>query len=228
MIAKSNSFRRAPSAPSKTQAAYFIPVIMLAAIVLVATAPSPARRSSRASFIPAPATSPFAADKGKLRIMVNGQQVGKEDFEISPSGNNWVASGKSEIQSPQGSSRVNGTLEVKPDGTPIHYQWSTEGPKKNSATVTFSGSKADIELRLEGARPYNQQFTFNSPLVVVLDNNLYHQYAILGRIYDWDKKGPEALPSSRSGSRMWREQNLTSCASKRKITRLTHFSTAPS
>jgi hypothetical protein len=193
MIAKSNSFRRAPSAPSKTQAAYFIPVIMLAAVVLAATAPSPTRRSSRASFLPAPATSPFAADKGKLRIMVNGQQVGKEDFEISPSGNNWVASGKSEIQSPQGSSRVNGTLEVRPDGTPIHYQWSTEGPKKNSATVTFSGSKADIELRLEGARPYNQQFTFNSPLVVVLDNNLYHQYAILGRIYDWDKKGPQTF-----------------------------------
>src|SRR3984957_10066325 len=147
MIAKPNSFRRAPSSPSKSQAAFLIPLVMLSAIVLVATAPSPARRPNLASILPAPATSPFAADKGKLRIMVNGQQVGKEDFEISPSGNNWVARGNSEIQSPQGSSRVNGTLELKPDGTPIHYQWSTEGAKKASATVAFSGSKADIELR---------------------------------------------------------------------------------
>src|ERR1700689_1559487 len=119
MIVKLNSFRRAPSSPSKSQGAFLIPEVMLAAVVPPATRPPPARRPSLASFLPAPATSPFAADKGKLRIMVNGQQVGKEDFEISPSGNNWVASGKSEIQNPQGSSRVNGTLEVKPDGTPI-------------------------------------------------------------------------------------------------------------
>jgi hypothetical protein len=189
MMAKLNALRRSPL----KLGAFLIPVVTLAAVVLAATAWSQARRQGLASFLPGPATSPFAADKGKLRILVNGQQVGKEDFEISPSGNNWVARGNSEIQSPQGSSRVNGTLEVKPDGTPIHYQWSTEGAKKASAVIAFSGSKADIELRLEGARPYNQQFTFNSPLVVVLDNNLYHQYAILGRIYDWDKKGPQTF-----------------------------------
>jgi len=189
MIARLNSLRLSPW----KQGAFLIPMVTLAAVVSVATVPSQARRQSLAPFLPGPATSPFAADKGKYHIMVNGQQVGKEDFEISPSGNNWVARGNSEIQGPQGSSRVNGTLEVKPDGTPIHYQWSTEGAKKASAVIAFSGSKADIELRLEGARPYNQQFTFNSPLVVVLDNNLYHQYAILGRIYDWDKKGPQTF-----------------------------------
>jgi hypothetical protein len=104
-----------------------------------------------------------------------------------------MAHGTSEIQSPQGSSRVNGTLELTSDGTPVRYQWSTEGGKKASAVVSFNGPKADIELRLEGARPYSQQFTFSSPHVVVLDNNLYHQYAILGRLYDWDKKGAQTF-----------------------------------
>jgi hypothetical protein len=32
----------------------------------------------------------FVADKGKFRIMVSGQQVGKEEFEIGPSGSDWT------------------------------------------------------------------------------------------------------------------------------------------
>jgi hypothetical protein len=28
----------------------------------------------------------------------------------------------------------------------------------------------------------------------VLDNNLYNQYAILGRIYDWNAKGTQSFP----------------------------------
>jgi len=28
----------------------------------------------------------------------------------------------------------------------------------------------------------------------VLDNNLYDQYAILGRIYDWEAKGKQSFP----------------------------------
>ncbi|MGB8542951.1 MAG: hypothetical protein WCD49_15075 [Candidatus Acidiferrales bacterium] len=172
-------------------AAFF--VALVAAVVLVSTAPSHAGHSSLMAGPTRPAASLFVADKGKLRILVNGQQVGKEEFEISPSGSNWVAKGTAEIQNPQGNSHVNGTLELMQDGTPIHYQWSTDAPKKASAVISFNGPKADIELHLEGARPYNQQFTFNSPLIIILDNNLYHQYAILGRIYDWDKKGAQTF-----------------------------------
>ena len=135
----------------------------------------------------------FVADKGKFRIMVSGQQVGKEEFEIGPSGSDWTAHGNAEIQSPQGNTHVNGTLTVHPDGTPAHYEWSTQGTKKASSAIAFSGASATVELHLEGARPFTQQFTFTSPLVVVLDNNLYHQYAILFRLYDWDKKGVQSF-----------------------------------
>jgi hypothetical protein len=178
---------------SLRRAALFVAPVLLAAVIILCTAPSRAGRSNRTAAPYGSAASLIVADKGKLRILVNGQQVGKEEFEISPSGSNWVAHGTAEIQSPQGNSHVNGTLELMPDGTPIHYQWSTEAPKKASAVIAFNGPKADIELHLEGARPYNQQFTFNSPLVIILDNNLYHQYAILGRIYDWDKKGAQTF-----------------------------------
>jgi len=140
-----------------------------------------------------PAASIFTQDKGKFRILVSGQQAGKEEFEIRPSGENWVAHGTTELQTPQGAAHVNGTLELRPDGTPLHYEWSTTGPKKAGATIVFSGATASVELRLEGMRPFTQQFTFNSPRVAILDNNLYYQYAVLARLYDWNQKGAQTF-----------------------------------
>ena len=119
--------------------------------------------------------------------------MGKEDFEISRNGSNWTAKGTSEIQSPQGATRLTGTLDLRPDGTPVKYEWSMQGAKRASASIAFSGPTASIELRLDGAKPFTQQFTFNSPKVVVLDNNLYYQYAILARLYDWTKPGPQTF-----------------------------------
>jgi hypothetical protein len=175
------------------RAIFLIPAAIVVAMLLVASAPSHANRGP--SPVPASAVSDsgFVADKGKFRIMVNGQQVGKEEFEIGPSGSDWIAHGTSEIQNPKGSSHVTGTLNLRPDGTPARYEWSTDGPKKASSVIVFNGVVANVELRVEGARPYTQQFTFNSPRIVVLDNNLYHQYAVLFRLYDWDKKGVQTF-----------------------------------
>jgi hypothetical protein len=119
--------------------------------------------------------------------------LGKEEFEISASGGDWNVRGSSEIQSPQGATHVTGALHLKADGTPTHYEWSMQGPKKASAGIEFNGTVASVELHLEGARPYTQQFTFNSPQVLVLDNNLYHQYVVLARLYDWNKKGAQTF-----------------------------------
>jgi len=47
---------------------------------------------------------------------------------------------------------------------------------------------------MQGARPFQQDLSFNSPLIDVLDNNLYHQYAVLARIYDWSKRGVQTFP----------------------------------
>lgn len=137
--------------------------------------------------------APLVADKGKFRIMVDGKAVGKEEFEIGPSGADWTAHGNSEIQTPQGVTKVNGTLTFHPDGAPVHYDWATQGVKKASSTIAFSGTAASVELRMEGARPFAQDFTFNTPLVVILDNNLYHQYELLARLYDREAKGAQTF-----------------------------------
>jgi len=137
--------------------------------------------------------APLVPDKGKFRIMVSGQAVGKEEFEIGPNGADWTAHANSEIQTPQGVTKVNGTLTFHPDGSPVHYDWTTQGVKKASSTIAFSGTAASVELHMEGARPFAQDFTFNTPLVSVLDNNLYHQYELLARLYDRDAKGPQTF-----------------------------------
>ena len=135
----------------------------------------------------------FAPDKGKFKILVNGQPAGTEEFSLSANGGNWIARGNAEIQTPQGATHVTGNLELRPDGAPVRYEWTMQGAKKASSTIVFNGATANVELRMEGARPYTQQFTFNSDRVVVLDNNMYDQYAILARLYDWDKKGAQTF-----------------------------------
>jgi len=138
-------------------------------------------------------SSTFSSDKGKFRILVNGQEVGKEDFDLGPSGGDWIAHGTSEIQTPQGVQHVSGTLQLHADGTPARYEWTLQGAKKATAVVTFQGSMATIDLHVQGTQPYTQTFTFQSPRVAILDNNLYDQYAILARLYDWQAKGAQTF-----------------------------------
>jgi hypothetical protein len=175
----------------------FLGTLALFALTVAGIAP---RLTPLKSYLTPPAVfaasdkrAPLVSDKGKFRILVNGQAVGKEEFEIGPSGGDWSARGNSEIQTPQGITKVNGTLTFHPDGSPAHYDWSTQGAKKASSTIAFSGTAASVELHMEGARPFAQDFTFNTPLVVVLDNNLYHQYELLARLYDRDAKGTQTF-----------------------------------
>jgi hypothetical protein len=145
----------------------------------------------------APTSGPvvFVQDKGKLTIKLGGQTVGHEEFEISPSGGGWLAKGTAEIKPPEGaSSKVSGSLTLQGNGAPISYDWSAQAEKTNGAHVLFANGVASITLEMQGARPFQQDLSFGSPLIAVLDNNLYHQYAVLARIYDWSKGGAQTFP----------------------------------
>ncbi len=146
---------------------------------------------------PAATSSPvlFAQDKGKFTIKLGGQTVGHEEFEIAPSGGGWLAKGTAEIKPPDGAaSKVSGSLTLQPDGAPISYNWSAQTEKTNGAHIVFANGVASITLEMQGARPFQQDLSFNTPLIAVLDNNLYHQYAVLARIYDWSKRGAQTFP----------------------------------
>ena len=142
----------------------------------------------------APPSASLAADKGRFRISANGQPLGTEEFEIRPNGDRWLATGVTDVKAAQGAAtRVTSRLALQADGTPLSYNWSTEGAKKASADISFQGNVATIVLRVEGAKPFTQQFTFSSPQIVVLDNNAYNQYAVLARLYDRDKMGTQTF-----------------------------------
>src|SRR6267143_7251089 len=137
----------------------------------------------------------FAQDKGKLTIRLDGQTVGHEDFEITPSGAGWRAKGTADLKPPDGgASKISGTLTLQPDGAPVSYEWTAQAEKTNSAHILFVNGVAKITLEMQGARPFEQTLSFNTPLVAVLDNNLYHQYAVLARVYDWSKRGAQTFP----------------------------------
>jgi phage baseplate assembly protein gpV len=137
----------------------------------------------------------FAQDKGRFTIQLDGQTVGHEEFEISPSGGGWAAQGTTDLKVPDSpASRVTGTLTLQPDGAPISYEWSSHAEQTNGARILFANGVAKITLQMQGARPFEQDMTFNTPLIAVLDNNLYYQYGVLARVYDWSKRGAQNLP----------------------------------
>jgi hypothetical protein len=144
----------------------------------------------------APAGSPvFAQDKGKFTIQLNGQTVGHEDFDISAAGAGWATHSTTDLKAlDTPASRVTGTLMLQPDGAPISYHWSSQAEKTNGAHIVFSNGVAKITLEMQGARPFEQDLTFGTPLIAVLDNNLYYQYAVLARVYDWNKRGTQTFP----------------------------------
>jgi len=136
----------------------------------------------------------LAADRGKFQVLFDGQPVGEEEFSVSPSGSEWISRGSVEIKIPGGgSAQVDAELRTSADGTPRSYRWSSAGQKKASGTIQFEGTSAKMELKAEGGQPFVQEFQFETARVVVLDNNLYHQYGLLARLYDWNAKGTQTF-----------------------------------
>lgn len=139
-----------------------------------------------------PAAAGLVEDKGKFVITVGGQPVGSEDFQISRDGGDWVAHGSTEIHSGSDVTRVNAELRMNSAGEPLHYTWASAGGKKVTSTTDFQGLNAKITLDLGDGNPIHQDYHFASP-VVVLDNNLYHQYEILAHDYNWATGGPQSF-----------------------------------
>jgi hypothetical protein len=141
------------------------------------------------------ANSALTPDKGKFRILQQGNEVGTEEFDLQPSGNAWVMNDQTVIRVGSAETHTSGQLRISADGTPQHYTWSSQGEKKASGTVEFDNGTAKTSLNISGAKgPAQQDFKFSSPRLVVLDNNLYEQYAVLGGMYDWNAKGAQSFP----------------------------------
>jgi hypothetical protein len=162
-------------------------------LVLSWSAAGQKKRENKKKAVPA-TTGVVSADRGKFRLISDGQQVGTEEFSVAPSGGDWISRGSVEIKVPgAATTQVSGELRIAADGRPLSYQWTSQGPKKNSGAIVFEGTTARMELRAESGPPFTQEFQFDSPLVVILDNNLYHHYGLLARLFDWNAKGVQTF-----------------------------------
>jgi hypothetical protein len=90
--------------------------------------------------------------------------------------------------------KATGQLKLSADGAPIRYDWSAEAQKKATGYVDFVGSTAKCSADLGAASPLRKDFVFTSPLIAVLDNNLYYQFGVLARLYDWKAGGKQTFP----------------------------------
>ena len=177
---------------SHSNAGRFLLAVPLLGLLLGSALVLPAQKKSKSGG----ANSIFVTDKGKLSILLDGKTVGHEDFEIAPSEGGWTAKGSAELKAPDAPNtiHVTGILVLQPDGAPIRYNWTSQTDKTNGAQIVFVNGIAKITLEMQGARPFEQELSFGSPLIAVLDDNLYHQYAILARLYDWSKRGAQTFP----------------------------------
>jgi hypothetical protein len=172
-------------APPTNQTRTFLRALLLISAIALGLSTEAAQKKGASG-------SAFVADKGKFNILLDGTSVGREEYEISPNGGGWIAKGTTTFKAPDGpQTKVTGNLTLQPDGAPISYDWSSQSDKTNGAHVVFANGVAKMTLQMQGARPFDQDFTFASPTIVVLDNNLYHQYAVLARIYDWSRRGTQ-------------------------------------
>ncbi len=167
-----------------------IAATLVFAVSLALLAPNPPRLRA------ADAPAPFTPDKGKFRILLNGTEVGSEEFEITPDGDHWIARGEAIIKGNPGAGdqRSSGQLRLATDGTPLHYDWTAQATQKTTGKVDFENGTAKTTTNVPGKNPWMQDFHFDSPHIAVLDNNLYDQYAILARLYDWNAKGAQTFP----------------------------------
>lgn len=137
----------------------------------------------------------FQSDKGRFSLLLEGKSIGHEEFEIAPSGAGWTARGTTSLKTEKGAdTKVTGTLTLAPDGSPVAYDWTSQAEKSSGAHVLFANGIAKITLEMQGSRPFEQDLSFGAQRIAVLDNNLYHQYAVLARLYDWTQGGSQQLP----------------------------------
>jgi len=137
----------------------------------------------------------LTADKGTLRILQDGKEVGSEQFELGQSGNLWIEHSETVLKVPgSGETRSGGQLRVMDDGTPVHYEWTAQTSTKASGTVDFQSGTAKTKINLGAKEPLLQDFMFPSARMAILDNNLYGQYVLLARLYDWNAAGAQTFP----------------------------------
>ncbi|MBZ5554100.1 MAG: hypothetical protein LAO21_15395 [Acidobacteriia bacterium] len=152
---------------------------------------------------PAPRKAPSdpqltGIQKGAFNIYVEDQLKGTEEFGVEPAGNEFVARGKIHLTITRDEKPVqyyiDTELNLKPNFDPIRYSMvqKFEG-NTSSIKMTFQDGKATADFSTSvGTEKRDYQL---APGVALLDDNIFHHYALLAERYDYEKGGLQEFPA---------------------------------
>jgi hypothetical protein len=132
------------------------------------------------------------SESGTFRIYFGGAEIGQEKFQIVESGSSVKASAETHLTIERNQEKVSflirPLLEFNRFFEPVTYEVGQEsGANKTKARVTFRGEKTDAVYE-SGKETEARQIDLKKD-VLVLDDNVFHQYIILAKRYDFTKGG---------------------------------------
>lgn len=131
------------------------------------------------------------AEKGKLRILRHGQAIGSERYEVVVTATEVQTRGELEITVDNVTVRQSSSLLLTAGLVPRHYELKVEQPENTWRRIDFSGTTATAHYPLGEGKEDEQVFQFGADRVAVL--GLYHDFALLARLYDFSKGGAQSI-----------------------------------
>ncbi|MBN2336989.1 MAG: hypothetical protein JXP48_00500, partial [Acidobacteria bacterium] len=136
-----------------------------------------------------------AREEGEFEIRIDGEEVGREKYsiEVRPDGVVSVSTGTlRNVVMGEERVKVETRLEMDPHYMPRSYRVTTSaGERKGMLEGTFSPGQADFRYLLEGT-PRKSGLLLDE-YYTVLDANVFHHFAFVGRLFDFDDGGAQAL-----------------------------------
>ena len=135
-------------------------------------------------------------DRGTFEIFSAGKSIGTEAFEIHVEADRIVASGDAHLQIDQNGKHVevqtSSKLLLDTDFDPISYTWSQQGQQSSDLSIDFRSKVARVRYKLVNGQEDRRDFKLDKD-VVVLDDNVVHQYELAVARYDTAKGGMQLL-----------------------------------
>jgi len=136
-----------------------------------------------------------AREEGEFEIRIDGEEVGREKYsiEVHPDGIVSVSTGTLRDSGAEGGRvHLETRLEMDADYMPRSYRVETSaGDRKGLLEGTFIPGEADFRYLLQGS-PRKSGLMLDE-YYTVLDANVFHHFAFIGRLFDFGDEGAQAL-----------------------------------
>lgn len=133
------------------------------------------------------------SQEGRLRILLNGQPVGSERYQIVRTATEIQARSEVELKVGDQGLRQTTKLLLSADLAPRSYEWRIEKPKESWIRMEFEGTAGTITYPREDGKSEQQVYEFGTTRVALVDNNVFHHFLLLAELYDFAAGGPQKI-----------------------------------